>query len=77
MENRSVSRSQTLAWLTMFLAVLIWSAIEPKDYLTWILEVSPALIGLVILALTFQRFPLTPLVYWLILVHSVILMIGG
>lgn len=61
----------------MFLAVLIWSAIEPKDYLTWILEVSPALIGLVILALTFQRFPLTPLVYWLILVHSVILMIGG
>jgi putative membrane protein len=72
-----MSRVQTGAWLIIFLSVLIWSGIEPKDYLTWVLEVSPALIGLVILALTFQRFPLTPLVYWMILVHSVILMIGG
>lgn len=72
-----MSRVQTGAWLIIFLSVLIWSGIEPKDYLTWMLEVSPALVGLVILAVTFQRFPLTPLVYWLILVHGVILMVGG
>jgi hypothetical protein len=31
---------------------LIWSAITPKDYLTWLLEVFPARIGLIILIAT-------------------------
>jgi len=39
--------------------------------------VLPALIVLLVLFLTRERFPLTPLAYWLILVHSVILMVGG
>ena len=37
----------------------------------------PALIVLLVLFFTRERFPLTPLAYWLILVHSVILMVGG
>ena len=41
------------------------------------LEVSPALIALVILIWTRERFPLTPLAYKLVLVHCVILMVGG
>lgn len=65
------------AWLTIFFAVLAWSAWRPHDYPTWWLEVSPALIALGILAATRKRFPLTPLAYWLILVHAVILMVGG
>ncbi len=64
-------------WLTLFCTVLIWSAIWPKDYYTWLLEVLPAVIGLVILVLTRQGFPLTPLVYILILIHCIILMVGG
>ena len=64
-------------WLTLFFAVLIWSGIQPKDYFTWILEVAPALIGLVVLAVTRRSFPLTPLVYGLILLHCIILMVGG
>ncbi len=64
-------------WLGIFAAVLAWSAIAPKDYPTWVLEVSPALIGLVVITLTYQRFRLTPLLYWLILAHSIILMVGG
>lgn len=67
----------TALWLAAFLAVLLWSAINPADRLTWLLEVLPALIGVALLAATFTRFPLTPLTYWLILVHAVILMIGG
>lgn len=59
------------------MAVLIWSAINPADTLTWALEVAPAVIGLAILALTFKQHPLTPLVYLLILIHAIILMIGG
>ncbi len=64
-------------WIAIFVAVLIWSAIEPKDFVTWCLEVFPAVLGAVILWLTRNRFPLTTLVYVLILVHCVILMIGG
>lgn len=67
----------TGAWLLVFFAVLAWSAIRPKDYPTWLLEVAPALAGLVVLVLTRRRFPLTGLAYLLVLVHSVILMVGG
>ena len=64
-------------WLAVFFAVLAWSAWKPHDYPTWWLEVLPALLALVILALTRGFFPLTPLVYWLILGHCVVLMVGG
>ena len=64
-------------WLGVFSAIFVWSAIDPKDYPTWALEVSPAVIGFAILAATRRRFPLTGLVYALVLIHSVILMVGG
>lgn len=66
-----------LAWIAIFLAVLIWSGIDPKDYITWCLEVAPAVIGGAILWFTRERFPLTTLTYVLILVHCIILMVGG
>lgn len=37
----------------------------------------PAIFGLVILILTRKRFPLTELLYVLILIHAIILMVGG
>jgi putative membrane protein len=64
-------------WLAVYFTVLIWSVINPADYFTWILEVFPALVGFGILALTYKKFPLTPLVYFLILIHCIILMVGG
>lgn len=66
-----------LLWQGIFWAILGWSAWQPHDYLTWFLEVLPALIAWVILMCTRQRFPLTPLLYSLILAHAVILMVGG
>jgi putative membrane protein len=63
--------------IIIFFAVLIWSVIDPKRLLTWFLEVVPALIGFVVLVLTYRRFPLTSLLYVLIAIHAVILMIGG
>lgn len=57
--------------------VFAWSAIEPKDRFTWFLEVLPALVGAVLLLLTYKRYRLTPLLYVLILMHCVVLMIGG
>ena len=64
-------------WLTIFFAVLIWSGIHPKDYFTWFLEVVPALIGFVLIVVIYRSFPLTPLLYTLILIHMIILMVGG
>ncbi len=64
-------------WVAVFMAVLVWSGINPHDYFTWFLEVVPALIGFVVLVFTRKRFPLTPLVYVLVLLHCIILMVGG
>ena len=64
-------------WLGIFFSVLIWSGINPKDYLTWLLETAPAMMAFIVLMATRQRFPLTGLAYGLMLVLSLILMIGG
>ncbi|RMF17891.1 MAG: DUF2238 domain-containing protein [Gammaproteobacteria bacterium] len=64
-------------WQMIFWSVLIWSGWQPKDMLTWFLEVFPALIGYGVLLATHRRFALTPLITWLILLHMVILMVGG
>mgnify|MGYP003620617163 FL=1 len=60
-------------WLFIYFAVFIWSAINPKDLFTWFLEVFPAMIAFVVLAITYKKFRLTPLVYTLILIHCIIL----
>jgi putative membrane protein len=65
------------AWTGIFIAVLLWSGINPKDQFTWFLEVVPAMIGALVLAITYRSFHLTTLVYVLILVHCIILMVGG
>jgi len=68
---------EPLVLLLLGLAVLVWSGIGPRDRLTWWLEVAPVLIGVPILVATHRRFPLTPLLYRLLLLHAVILMVGG
>ncbi len=64
-------------WLLIVMSVFIWSAWEPKEIFTWFLEVLPVLIGFVLIVATYKKFPLTPLLYILILIHMIILMVGG
>jgi putative membrane protein len=59
------------------LAVFVWSAIGPHDYFTWFLEVVPAVIVFAVMIATHRRFPLTPLLYWLVGLHACVLMVGG
>ena len=66
-----------VVWTILFLAVFIWSGINPKDYPTWVLEVAPAVVGFIVLVLTRKNFPLTTLCYSLILLFSWILFVGG
>ena len=64
-------------WQGLFWLVLIWSGWQPFDRATWLLEVFPALLAWAVLVASRQRLPLTPLLYVLILLHCIILMIGG
>lgn len=66
-----------VALLLLFSLVFIWSAINPNDRLTWLLEVLPTVIALPILWSTYQKFPLTHLLYVLIFIHAIILLIGS
>ena len=66
-----------LLWLATYWGALVWSAIRPLDYFTWFLEALPALVVFVVLAITYKRFPLTPLAYTLILMHCLILFLGA
>jgi putative membrane protein len=72
-----LTQPRPVAWIAIFAGVLVWSGVEPKDTVTWLLEVSPAVVGAIVLFATRRRFPLTRLAYVLILVHCVILMVGG
>ncbi len=63
--------------LAVVLLVLAWSGIRPHDYFTWFLEIFPALIGIALAVATRNRFPLTPLLYVLLVVHASVLAVGG
>lgn len=75
--NAARSAFAPAMWLACFFAVLIWSAWKPHEYPIWWLEVFPAMVAVVWLAATRRTFPLTTLAYVLILLHAVILMVGG
>ncbi|MGE0051871.1 MAG: DUF2238 domain-containing protein [Arcobacter sp.] len=64
-------------WIFIYFSFFIWSLINPKDLFTWFLEVFPAIIGFIILFITYKKFQFTNLIYFLILTHCIILMIGG
>ena len=57
--------------------LLALTAIHPHDYATWWMETAPIFIAVPVLAATYKRHTLTPLVYRLLFVHALILMIGG
>lgn len=61
----------------IFIPIFLWSFLFPKDYFIWFLEILPVFIALIIMVLTYKKFPLTPLLYLLILIHMIILMVGA
>jgi putative membrane protein len=61
----------------VLLGLLAWSGWHPYDRPTWWLEITPILVALPILWMTYQRFPLTTLVYACIFLHAIVLMVGG
>lgn len=66
-----------LAGSLVIVALLALSGLRPYDRLTWVMEVLPVVIALPVLWATWQRFPLTTLLYVCIFVHAVVLITGG
>jgi len=68
---------EPLGLLLLATGALVASGVGAFDRMTWMLEVFPVIIGVPLLAFTWHRFPLTPLVYRLLFLHALILMLGG
>jgi len=66
-----------LGFMVFNFAGLIFSALVPHDYFTWLLEVFPGMIALVLISTTQKKFPLSKLLLVLILLHCFVLYIGG
>jgi putative membrane protein len=74
----TVDRLKLVLVLALIVAVaLVASGIEPRDRVTWWLEVAPVLIAAPILVATYRRYPLTHLLYILIALHALVLIYGG
>lgn len=58
-------------------ALLIYTGFYAYDTLTWVMEVFPVLIALPVMLFTYRRFPLTSLLYVVILLHCIVLIFGG
>lgn len=70
-------RNYFLTLLTILSIVFVWSAIAPLERFAWWLEIFPILIALPILFLSFKNLKFTRLAYALMLVHAIILLVGG
>ncbi len=75
--HSSVAPREGLFLLLVVVAALVWSGVEPRDRLTWAMEVIWVVAAIPLLLATRRRFPLTRLLYWLIAVHCLILVYGG
>lgn len=75
---RTVHWPRHLLWMTlMVVPAAALSAVRPYSYLTWGLEIFPVAIALPVLYATARHFPLTPLLYWLIGLHCLVLILGA
>lgn len=63
--------------LAIAILALVASGIDPKDRLTWLLEVIWVIVAIPIIALNWRRFPLTRLLCWLLVAHALVLIHGG
>lgn len=76
MEHPAIPNPLKFAFLVTCLAVIV-SGIYPYDLGTWLLEALPVMIVLPILAMTYRKFPLTPLLYLGIFLHALVLLLGA
>lgn len=63
--------------LLLVLAVFVWSVIKPAVWMTWMAEVGPSVIALIVVVATYNKFRLTTLSYFILALLSILTFIGG
>ena len=71
------TRAERALLLGIVIAALLWSALAPRDRMTWFMEVVWVIVALPVIALNWRRFPLTRLLCWLLAAHALVLIHGG
>lgn len=71
------ARADETVIMALWAAALVLSAINPKDPLTWFMEVLPVLIAAPLIWAARTRFPLSRLLLWCAFAHGLILIMGG
>jgi len=71
-----MSRWRVLMLMAM-LGCLVWSGIAPFDRTTWVLEIFPIVLAVPLLWWTRHSFPLSSLLFVLVMLHCLVLMLGG
>lgn len=66
-----------ISLLVVVIFVFIWSVIKPAVFWTWAAEAGPSVVALIIIILTYKKFRLTSLSYWIIALLSILTFIGG
>ncbi len=59
------------------MVIAVWSGYKPKERFTWWLEVTPAIVGLILVIATYPRFKFTKMNYVGIWVQATLMFIGG
>lgn len=70
-------QNKLVLWTAIFLMLLFWSAWQPRDWLTWWMEALPALVGAPLILYYRSKIGVTSLVYWLVLLHCIVLLVGA
>ncbi|HAT41549.1 MAG TPA: hypothetical protein DCS87_07435 [Rheinheimera sp.] len=71
-----MSRWRVLMLVAM-LGCLVWSGLAPFDRTTWVLEIFPIVLAVPLLWWTRHSFPLSSLLFVLVMLHCLVLMLGG
>jgi len=69
--------SVLLCTTAVVIGLLIYSGLHSFDPATWVMEVFPVFIAMAVMAATYRRFPLTTMLYICIVLHAVVLIVGG
>jgi putative membrane protein len=77
MENLKSIKLIHFPLLISFVLVFIWSAFKPYQLGTWFLEVTPIVLGTIIIIYTYNKFRLTTPVYLLLCLGAIIVLIGA
>lgn len=71
-------RPGTRDWIVAALVLfLVWSGLAPRSHVTWMAEVFWVIGAIVMWAVWLRRLPCTNIAFTLLVVHSVVLIIGG